>query len=77
MLDAWNLAEHYREQAEGCRRLATIALSTETRNHFVRIAEHYRTLPRPMSGAHRLLRGILPKSTTHKAQVLRFSSRGA
>ena len=44
MLDALNRAERYRELAEGCRRLATIAFSTETRNHFVRMAEHYRTL---------------------------------
>jgi hypothetical protein len=44
MLDALNRAERYRELAEGCRRLAAIAFSTETRNHFVRMAEHYRTL---------------------------------
>ncbi len=44
MLDALNRAGRYRELAEGCRRLAAIAVSTETRNHFVRMAEHYRTL---------------------------------
>ncbi len=44
MLDALNRAERYRELAEGCRRLAAIAFSTETRNHFVRMAEHYSTL---------------------------------
>ena len=43
-MDALNRAERYRELEEGCRRLATIAFSTETRNHFVRMAEHYRTL---------------------------------
>jgi len=44
MLDALNRAERYRELAEGCRRLAAIAFSTETRNHFLRMAEHYSTL---------------------------------
>lgn len=44
MLDALNRAERYRELAEGCRHLAALALSTETRNHFARMAEHYRTL---------------------------------
>jgi hypothetical protein len=41
MSDALNRAERYGELAEGCRRLAAIAFSTETRNHFVRMAEHY------------------------------------
>jgi hypothetical protein len=44
MLDAFDRAERYRELAEGCGRLAAIAFSTETRNHFLRMAEHYRTL---------------------------------
>ncbi len=34
-----NRLEGYRELAEGCRRLAAIAFSTETRNRFLRIAE--------------------------------------
>jgi hypothetical protein len=41
MSDALNRAERYGELAEGCRRLAAIAFSTEARNHFVRMAEHY------------------------------------
>jgi len=77
MLDALNRAQRYHELAEGCRRLASIAFSTETRNHFVRMAERYRTPSEVMSKAHRLLRGILPKSIIHKAQVLRFSMRAA
>src|SRR5258707_13522756 len=39
MLNALNRAERYRELAEGCRRLATIGFSTETRNHYLRMAE--------------------------------------
>ena len=39
-----NQAERYRELAEGCIRLAAIGISTETRNHFMRMAEHYSTL---------------------------------
>jgi len=41
MLDALNRAERYRELAEGCRRLPTIGFSVETRNHYLRMAEHY------------------------------------
>jgi hypothetical protein len=36
MLDALNRAERYRELAEGCRRLATIGFSVETRSHYLR-----------------------------------------
>src|SRR5260370_22970327 len=39
MLDVLNRAKRYRELAEGCRRLATIGFSTETRNHYLRMAE--------------------------------------
>jgi hypothetical protein len=44
MLDALNRVKRYRELAEGCRHLAAIAFSTETRDHFLRMAEHYSTL---------------------------------
>lgn len=44
MLDGLNRGERYRELADGCCRLAAIAFSTETRNHFLRMAEHYRSL---------------------------------
>jgi hypothetical protein len=44
MLDALNRAERYRELAEGCRRLATIGFSVETRSHYLRMAEHYSSL---------------------------------
>jgi hypothetical protein len=44
MLDALNRAERYRDMAEGCRRLAALGLSTETKNHYLRMAEHYSSL---------------------------------
>jgi hypothetical protein len=44
MLDALNRAQRYRDMAEGCRRLAALGLSTETRNHYLRMAEHYSSL---------------------------------
>jgi hypothetical protein len=42
--DALNRANRYRELAKGCRRLAAIGVSTETRDHFLRMAEHYSAL---------------------------------
>jgi hypothetical protein len=44
MPDALNRAKRYRELSAGCRDLAAIGLSAETRNHFLRMAEHYSTL---------------------------------
>jgi hypothetical protein len=44
MLDTLSRAQRYRDLAEGCRRLAAIGLSTETRNHYLRMAEHYSSL---------------------------------
>jgi len=44
MQDALNRAERYRALAEGCRHLAEIGLSTETQDHFLRMAEHYSSL---------------------------------
>jgi hypothetical protein len=43
-MDALNRAKRYRELAAGCRHLADIGISSETRNHFLRMAEHYSTL---------------------------------
>jgi hypothetical protein len=39
MLNALNRVERYRDLAEGCRRLAAIGFSNETRNHYLRMAE--------------------------------------
>jgi hypothetical protein len=44
MLDASNRAQRYRDLAEGCRRLAAIGFTTETRSHYLRMAEHYSSL---------------------------------
>jgi hypothetical protein len=44
MQDGLNRAERYRTLAEGCERLAAIGLSTETRDHFLRMARHYSSL---------------------------------
>jgi hypothetical protein len=44
MLDTLNRAQRYRDLAEGCRHLAAIGLSTETQNHYLRMAEHYNSL---------------------------------
>jgi hypothetical protein len=44
MSDALNRAQRYRDLAEGCRRLAAVGFSTETRNHYLRMAEHYSSL---------------------------------
>jgi hypothetical protein len=44
MLDAWNRAEHYRDLAEECRRLAVTSFSAQMRNRYLRMAENYSML---------------------------------
>jgi len=44
MVDTWYRAQRYRDLAEECRRLATIDPSTEDRDRYLRMAEHYSTL---------------------------------
>jgi hypothetical protein len=44
MLDAWTRAEHYRDLAEECHRLAVTSFSTQMRNRYRRMAENYRIL---------------------------------
>ncbi len=44
MSDALKQAEHYRDLEKRYLRLAAIGSSTERRNHYLRIAEHYSTL---------------------------------
>jgi len=41
MLDAWNRAEHYRDLAEECRRLATFSFSIQMRNRYSQMADQY------------------------------------
>jgi hypothetical protein len=44
MLGAWNRAEHYRDLAEECRRLAATSLSSQVRNRYSQMADQYGTL---------------------------------
>jgi hypothetical protein len=44
MPDALKRAEHYRDLAKRYLRLAATSSSTENRNHYLRIAQHYNTL---------------------------------
>ena len=41
MLDALNRAEHYRDLAEECRRLATFSFSIQMRNRYSQMADLY------------------------------------
>jgi len=41
MLDAWNRAEHFRDLAEECRRLAATSLSTQMRTRYSQMADQY------------------------------------
>jgi hypothetical protein len=43
MVDTWYRAQRYRDLAEECRRLAADP-STEDRDRYLRMAEHYSTL---------------------------------
>jgi hypothetical protein len=58
MLDAWNRAEHYRDLAEECRRLAVTSFSTQMRNRYWRMAENYGTLAEAEGPAHTSLRRL-------------------
>jgi hypothetical protein len=44
MLGAWNRAEHYRDLAEECRRLAATSLSSQMRRPYSQIADQYAIL---------------------------------
>jgi hypothetical protein len=41
MLGSWNRAEHYRDLAEECRRLATFTFSGQMRRRYSQMADHY------------------------------------
>ena len=41
MLDAWNRAEHYRDLAEECRRLATTTRSSQMKSRYLLMARDY------------------------------------
>jgi hypothetical protein len=52
MLDTWNRAEHYRDLAEECRRLATSTLSRQMKNRYLLVAKDYILLADVEEQAH-------------------------
>lgn len=58
MSDAWTRAEHYRDLAEECRRLALTSFSTQMRNRYRRMAENYGTLAEAESAEQTRLRRL-------------------
>ena len=52
MSDAWNRAEHYRDLAEECRRLATGTLSSRMRKRYLVMAKDYILLADVEEQAH-------------------------
>ncbi len=44
MADALKRAQRYRSLAKECWRLTTVDVSTETRKHYLEMAEHYSAL---------------------------------
>jgi hypothetical protein len=58
MLDAWSRAEHYRDLAEECRRLAATSLSVQMRSRYWWMAEHYSTLAEAEGRGHTILRRL-------------------
>ena len=52
MLDTWNRAEHYRDLAEECRRLATSTLSSQMKKRYLLMAKDYILLADVEEQAH-------------------------
>jgi hypothetical protein len=52
VLDAWNRAEHYRDLAEECRRLATATLSSRLKKRYLVMARDYILLADVEEQAH-------------------------
>jgi hypothetical protein len=52
VLDAWNRAEHYRDLAQECRRLATGTLSSRMRKRYLVMARDYILLADVEEQAH-------------------------
>jgi|GraSoi_2013_40cm_1033754.scaffolds.fasta_scaffold33786_3 hypothetical protein len=52
MLDTWNRAEHYRDLAEECRRLATSTLSRQMKKRYLLMAKDYILLADVEEQAH-------------------------
>jgi hypothetical protein len=58
MLDARTRAEHYRDLAEECHRLAAASFSTQMRHRYWRMAENYCTLAEAEGAEHASLRRL-------------------
>ena len=43
-MGAWNPAEHYRDRAEECRRLAAFSFSAQMRRRYSQMADQYAIL---------------------------------
>ncbi len=52
MLEAWNQAEHYRDLAEECRRLAISTLSSQMKKRYLLMARDYILLADVEEQAH-------------------------
>jgi len=52
MLEAWNLAEHYRDLAEECRHLAINTLSSRMKKRYLLMARDYILLADVEEQAH-------------------------
>ena len=59
MSDQLYRAEHYRDLAEECRRLAVTSFSAQMRNRYWRMAENYRTLAEAEEAGRALAHGGL------------------
>jgi hypothetical protein len=68
MPNTWNWAEHYRDLAEECRRLAETTLSTLMRRRFGLMAEYYSAVAKAegpeYTSLRRLAASIAPTLTT-------------
>jgi hypothetical protein len=71
MSNAWNRAEHYRNLAEECRRLAETTLSTQMRHRFWRMAEYYTTLAEAEGPGYTSLRRLAASITTTTVRPLK------
>ena len=77
MSNAWNRAEHYRNLAEECRRLAETTLSTLMRHRFWRMAEYYSTLAEAEGVEHTSLRRLAASTVPTTVRPLKTKSADA
>ncbi len=77
MLHAWNRAEHYRDLAEECRRLAETSFSTQMRHRFWRMAEYYSTLAEAEGVEHTSLRRLAASTAPTTVRPLKTKAADA